>query len=82
MTIIASVIPNPVLRAIDHPTVPGANEQTANEVRKGEKIFLRSREGSYVITARTFSETHWPRLGNDDEVILTLLATGRFGKEA
>jgi hypothetical protein len=50
---------------------PSSDEQ-ANEVKIGDKVFLRSGEGSYVITAQ-IARYNWPRLGNEGKVILTLL---------
>jgi TIR domain len=47
----------------------------ANEVKVGAKVFLRSREGSYVIAAQA-AKYNWPRPGNEGKVILTLLSNG------
>jgi hypothetical protein len=47
----------------------------ANEVKIGDKVFLHSQQGSYVITAQ-MSKYNWPRLGNEGKVILTLLGNG------
>jgi hypothetical protein len=55
---------------------PDPNHPVANEVKIGDKIFLGSREGSYVITATQISKTNWPRLGNEGKVLLTLLGDG------
>jgi hypothetical protein len=46
-----------------------------NEVKIGDKVFLRSQEGSYVITSQ-IAKYNWPRLGNVGKVILTLLGNG------
>ena len=46
-----------------------------NEIKIGDKVFLRSRQGSHVITAQ-MSKYNWPRLGNEGKVILTLLGNG------
>ena len=53
-----------------------------DEVKLGDKIFLRSREGSYVIAATQISKTNWPRLGNEGRVILTLLGNGPLRNES
>jgi hypothetical protein len=47
-----------------------------SEVKPGDKVFLRSQEGSYVITASQIAKYNWPRLGNAGKVILTLLGNG------
>jgi hypothetical protein len=67
------------LRNNKQPVQPDPNYQrvgVANEVKIGDKIFLGSREGSYVITATQISKTNWPRLGNEGKVLLTLLGDG------
>jgi hypothetical protein len=56
--------------------VLGIKPPSTNEVKIGDKVFLRSRQGSHVITAMQISGTNWPRLGNDGKVILTLLGNG------
>lgn len=48
---------------------------SANEVKIGDKVFLHSQQGSYVITAQ-MSKYNWPRLGNEGKVTLTLLGNG------
>lgn len=47
----------------------------ARKVKIGDKFFLRSREGSYVINA-DISSYNWPRLGKIGKVPLTLLGNG------
>jgi hypothetical protein len=47
----------------------------SNEIKIGDKVFLRSQQGSHVMTAQV-SKYNWPRLGNEDKVILTLLGNG------
>jgi hypothetical protein len=47
----------------------------AKTVRVGDKVFLRSQEGSYVINAQ-ISSYNWPRLGKIGKVPLTLLGNG------
>jgi hypothetical protein len=65
----ASVILFLVLCNVNYPVA------FANEVKIGDKVFIRSQQGSYVITAQ-ISKYNWPRLGNEGRVILTLLGAG------
>jgi hypothetical protein len=51
------------------------NKPPVNEIKIGDKVFLRSQQGSHVITAQ-MSKYNWPRLGNEGKVILTLLGNG------
>jgi hypothetical protein len=82
----------PESKVTEQPQTPTPNPQPttsattipseANEVKLGDQIFLRSREGSYVIAATQISKTNWPRLGNEGKVILTLLGNGPLRNES
>jgi hypothetical protein len=47
----------------------------SKKVKVGDKFFLRSREGSYVIAAE-IGKYNWPRLGKIGKVALTLRGNG------
>jgi hypothetical protein len=72
----ASVILFLVLWNVNHPIVA-----LANEAKIGDKVFLRSQQGSYVITAQ-ISKYNWPRLGNEGRVVLTLLGNDPLRHES
>jgi hypothetical protein len=47
----------------------------ANRVKVGDNVFLRSREGNYVVSAE-IAKYNWPRLGKIGQVTLQLLGDG------
>jgi hypothetical protein len=74
VVVVPSVILVSVVRKIDNGKV--SPPKGGIEVKIGDEVFLRSEQGTYVITAMQLSQINWPRLGNKDKVRLTLLGDG------